>query len=66
MTEPLPAAVALGDQLQARVHDIASQLMAKALQGDALTDDEQCAFDAGVGAGSAAAMLALREAGIIA
>lgn len=63
--EPLPAAVALGDQLQARVADIARQLLVSQLDGQVLTDDERLAFDAGVGAGSAAAMLALRELGVL-
>lgn len=65
MTDYEPAAVALGDQLQARVFEIAKQLMASQLDGEVLTEDEQCAFDAGVGAGSAAAMLALREFGVL-
>ena len=60
-----PRAVAFGDQLQARVEDIARQLLASQLDGEVLTADEQAAFDAGVGAGSAAAMLALKEAGLL-
>jgi hypothetical protein len=60
------AAVALGDQLQARVFEIAKQLMASQLDGEVLTDDERLVFEAGVGAGSAAAMLALREFGVLA
>jgi hypothetical protein len=60
------AAVALGDQLQARVFEIAKQLMASQLHGEVLTDDERLVFEAGVGAGSAAAMLALREMGVLA
>ena len=65
MTDVPAAALALADQIQARVVDIAKQLLASQLDGAALTEDEQAAFDAGVGAGSSAAMLALREFGVI-
>jgi len=63
---PPAAAVALGDQLQARIVDLAGQILASQIPADeALTDDEQTAFDMGVSAGSSAAMLALREFGIL-
>jgi len=63
---PPAAAVALADQLQARIVDLAGQILASQIPADeALTDDEQTAFDMGVSAGSSAAMLALREFGIL-
>jgi hypothetical protein len=63
MTEPLPAAVAMGDQMQARVIDVAAQMLAA--QDLNLSEQERLSFDIGVQAGLVGACTALREMGLL-
>lgn len=63
--KPLPAAVALADQWEAEIMDVARSLGAAKLaeQEIALTPDEMALLEAGYGLGYAAALVVLKRNG---